>query len=183
MGATMHVAEDTGRSGLKPARVRSPEPILASAGYVAARRQPEKRLLVAILETAVSDLQHYATALNGRGRRFYIEAKAWFASTASNGPGDFEYICQVLEFEPSAIRTRLRRWCAARRDAIEPAPPPGAAHRLERYAPPPLDGTPENAPSGREWWMRGFACMTPADAGRDDAGNKGETLPEKGLVS
>jgi hypothetical protein len=155
----MNAAEDTSyRREPKPTRTRAPEPILASAGYVAARRQPEKRLMVAILESAVSDLQHYATTSNGRGRRFFTEAKAWFASTASDGPGDFEYICEVLEFDPSAIRTRLRRWCAVRRgpDSVEP---PAA----------PANGRPAG-----EWWMRGFACMTSA--------GQCETLPEKGPV-
>ena len=166
----MNAAGDTSsRREPKPASTRSPEPILASAGYVAARRQPEKRLMVAILESAVNDLQHHATAPHGRGRRFFIEAEAWFASTTTDGPGDFEYICQALEFDPSAIRTRLRRWCAARRG-------PEA---------------PEDGRRAGEWWMRGFACMTSADAHpsaggadiRNDEVGQCETLPGKGLVS
>ena len=166
----MTAARDTSnRCEPKPTTARSPEPILASAGYVAARRQPEKRLMVAILESAVNDLQHHAAASNGRGRRFFIEAKAWFASTATHGPGDFEYICQALDFDPSAIRTRLRRWCAARRG-------PEA---------------PEHGRPAGEWWMRGFACMTSADAHpfpggadiRNDEAGQCETLPGKGLVS
>jgi hypothetical protein len=165
MGTIMNLAENTGRREPGPGRARPPEPILASGGYVAARRQPEKRLMVAILESAVSDLQHYATSSQGRGRRFFFEAKAWFDSTASDGPGDFEYICQVLDFDPSFIRAGLRRWCAARRDrdALEPTAGPLPTARLLRDASRPCDtGRPGGQPGG-EWWTRGFACMTPND--------------------
>ena len=123
---------------------RPPEPILMSAGYVEARRQPEKRLMAAILESAINDLQHYATTSHGRGRRFFIEAKAWFASSATDSPGDFEFICQALEFDPSAVRSRLGRWCAARR----------------------TPAAPENGRPAGDWWLRGFACMTSADDGQ-----------------
>ena len=166
----MDAAEHTSdRRQPRATTTRPPEPIFLSAGHVAARRQPEKRLMVAILESAINDLQHYATTPHGRGRRFFIEAKAWFASSATNGPGDFEFICQALEFDPSAIRTRLGRWCTARRGS----------------------GAPEDGRGASDWWLRGFACMTSADAPpsvggadiRNDEVGPCETLPGKGLVS
>ena len=89
-------------------------------GDVAALSQPEKRLMVAVLEGAVSDFQKYATALSGRGRRLFIEADAWFESTATDRLIDFESICQAVGIEPTFIREGLRRWCIARR--LEPRP-------------------------------------------------------------
>ena len=82
---------------------------------VQARLQPEKRLLLAVMEGAVSDFQKYATASSGRGRRLFADAKAWFQSTATDQPLDFESICQALALDPSFIRIGLERWCAARR--------------------------------------------------------------------
>jgi hypothetical protein len=83
--------------------------------------QPEKRLLLAILEGGVTDFQKYATATSGVGRRRFAEAQAWFTSTAADGLGDFENICLALELEPSFIRAGLRRWCDARRREQIPA--------------------------------------------------------------
>jgi hypothetical protein len=78
------------------------------------RLQPEGRLMLAVLEAAVSDFQKYATASSGRGRRLFSEADAWFGSSATDQPLAFESICQALALEPSFIRTGLHRWCTAR---------------------------------------------------------------------
>jgi hypothetical protein len=83
--------------------------------------QPEKRLLLAVLEAAVSDFQKYATALTARGRRIFADADAWFASTRCDGPLDFESICQALGFDSSFIRAGLRRWRVARRREPNPS--------------------------------------------------------------
>lgn len=85
----------------------------------AADRLPEKRLMIAVLEAAVVDLQKYATTSTGRGRRLFADAEAWFSSTDDDEPFGFESICHALALDPSFIRTGLRRWCSARR--LEPA--------------------------------------------------------------
>src|SRR5262245_11752552 len=68
-----------------------PSGVLDGAGGVI---QPEKRLMAAVLEGAVSDFQKYATASSGRGRWLFAEVDAWFASTATAWPLDFESICE-----------------------------------------------------------------------------------------
>jgi hypothetical protein len=75
--------------------------------------QPEKRLMLALLEAAVGDFQKYATASSGRGRRLFADVNDWFGST-SQGLLDFETICDGLGFEPSFLRNGLHRWRAAR---------------------------------------------------------------------
>jgi hypothetical protein len=92
---------------------------------IATSLQPEKRLMLALLEGAVSDFQKYATALGGRGRRLFTEASAWLESTTEQ-PLDFESICQALALDPSFIRAGLRRWCIARRR--EPSPSKTVLH-------------------------------------------------------
>ena len=81
-----------------------------------ARLQPEKRLMLAVLEAAVGDFQKYATAPSGRGRRLFADAESWFESTATDRPLGFETICDALALDPSFIRDGLHRWCAARRE-------------------------------------------------------------------
>jgi hypothetical protein len=81
----------------------------------------EKRLMLAVLEGAVSDFQKYATASAGRGRRLFADAEAWLESPTSDEPLDFENICYALGFDPSFIREGLRRWRAARRREPEPS--------------------------------------------------------------
>jgi len=77
--------------------------------------QPEKRLLLAVLEDAVTDFKAYATLPSGRGRAIFVEAEAWFESPAADRAFDFESICQSVDLDPSFIRGGLERWCAARR--------------------------------------------------------------------
>ncbi len=99
-----------------------PVPILPPelSDGVGARLEPVKRLMLAVLEGAVSDFQKYATALSGRGRRLFADADAWFGSSPADQPLDFENICQALGLDPSFVRAGLQRWCVARR--LEPAP-------------------------------------------------------------
>jgi hypothetical protein len=86
-----------------------------SVGHVVPCLQAEKRLMLAVLEAAVSDFQKYATASSGRGRRLFSDAEAWFASPVSDEALDFESICHALGFDPAFIRDGLRRWRTARR--------------------------------------------------------------------
>jgi hypothetical protein len=76
--------------------------------------QPEKRLMLALLEGAVSDFQKYATASTGRGRRLFADVNAWFGSTSQDRLLDFECICDGLGLDPSFLRSGLARWRAAR---------------------------------------------------------------------
>jgi hypothetical protein len=76
--------------------------------------QPEKRLLLALLEGAVNDFQNYATASTGRGRRLFADVSAWFGSTSHERFLDFESICDGLGLDPSFLRRGLDRWRAIR---------------------------------------------------------------------
>jgi hypothetical protein len=82
------------------------------------RTQPEKRLMLAVLEGAVGDFQHHALATCGRGRRLFLEAERWFKSDASDRLLDFESVCQALALDPSYIRSGLARWYVGRRQRM-----------------------------------------------------------------
>ena len=99
--------EESG-SGLEP------ETILPSQYFdrvhIDASLQPEKRLMLAVLEDAVGTFQKYATASTRRGQRLFAEAEEWFASDAMDWPFGFENICQALGLEPEFLRRGLWRW-------------------------------------------------------------------------
>lgn len=108
-------------------------------GPIPGALQPEKRLLYAVLEGAVSDFQKYATAASGRGRRLFADADAWLRSTATDRPIDFENLCHALGLDPSFIRAGLQRWRSARQRETGPSRtvlhlpfrrPSGTRHRI-----------------------------------------------------
>src|SRR5262249_48066773 len=104
------------------AEVLRMDPVLPSGFFdIPGALLPERRLMLAVLEAAVSDLKKYATASGGRGKRLYADADGWFGSAATNRPLDFENICQALGLDPSFIRVGLQRWCMARRQAPSPS--------------------------------------------------------------
>jgi hypothetical protein len=91
-----------------------PETVLPSQFFdrfqIDASLQPEKRLMLAVLEDAVGTFQKHVTTPTRRGRRLLAEAEEWFASSDREWPFGFENICQALDLEPDYIRAGLARW-------------------------------------------------------------------------
>lgn len=91
-----------------------PETILPAQYFdriqIDASLQPEKRLMLAVLEDGVGTFQKYAHATGRRARRLFAEADEWFNSSAGDSPFTFVGICQALNLEPEYIRRGLRRW-------------------------------------------------------------------------
>jgi len=71
---------------------------------------PEKRLMLAVLEGALLDLQRSAGARTPRARRLADEVDAWFAADDEGWPCSFLNVCQALGLDVSAVRTRAARW-------------------------------------------------------------------------
>lgn len=72
--------------------------------------QPEKRLMLAVLESAVATYQKLALSTSRRGRRLFGEAEAWVTDADDSWVFSFENICNALELNPSYLRGGLRRW-------------------------------------------------------------------------
>jgi hypothetical protein len=72
--------------------------------------QPEKRLMLAVLEDAVATYQRNASATSRRGRRLFKEAEDWVETSGSSWPFAFENVCVALRLEPEFVRAGLRRW-------------------------------------------------------------------------
>jgi hypothetical protein len=113
MGNAPAIAED--RTAL--AGGFEPETILPSqlldTSHLGAAMQPEKRLMLAVLEDAVATLQRGAAATRRGAARELEEVRAWFASDDTGWPYAFVNVCHVLGFEPSYLRRGLEEWLAA----------------------------------------------------------------------
>jgi len=102
-----------------PAAGFEPETILPSqlldTSHFGAAMQPEKRLMLAVLEDAIATLQRTATATSRIGTRDFDEVRTWLASDDTSWPYAFVNICHVLGFDPSYLRRGLDRWLAGAR--------------------------------------------------------------------
>ena len=92
----------------------APETVLPSQFFdrlqVDASLQPEKRLMLAVLEDAVGTFQKYVNVSSRHGRRLFSEAEEWFAASESDWPFAFENVCQALGLDAEYLRGGLWRW-------------------------------------------------------------------------
>jgi hypothetical protein len=77
------------------------------------RKQPECRLLWAVLQDAMETYMKYAGAANRRGRRLFAEVEQWIGEEDPTRLCSFVSICHVLELDPGYLRAGLRRWRTA----------------------------------------------------------------------
>lgn len=72
--------------------------------------QPEKRLMLAVMEDAISTFQKSAPGITRRQRRLLKETEDWIGSADSNWPFSFENICAALDIEAEYLRGGISRW-------------------------------------------------------------------------
>ena len=72
--------------------------------------EPEKRLMLAILQDAVDCFQKHIFASNGRGRAIFDETEQWIMEENSDWLFSFEGICDLLGFNPKYVRKGLLLW-------------------------------------------------------------------------
>ena len=117
-------SDDTGTpGGLAPAAVLPAQ--VTSAFRCDASRQPEKRLMLAVLEEAVAAYQKFLCATTPFARREFGDAERWIEIDDDRWPFSFANICQALGLDATAIRSGLRAWRDRQR-----ALPPGARVRI-----------------------------------------------------
>ncbi|MCW5890439.1 MAG: hypothetical protein KIT14_07785 [bacterium] len=97
---------------------------LAPAAVLDASRQPEKRLMLAVLEEAVATFQRTARDPGRRAQRLHGEAVDWFASRDVSWPYAYRNVCDALGIEADWLRDGLWRW-----RALQPVRPTEATGR------------------------------------------------------
>lgn len=107
MPASLLAMHDTGK-------LFEPDAILPAQFYAMFKnnqyREPERRLMVAVLEDAVSCLLMNLRRCNLRQRKQYEEARRWVTvEEESEWIFSFRNICEVLGMDPSYLRRGLIR--------------------------------------------------------------------------
>jgi hypothetical protein len=91
-----------------------PETILPSQlidrSHLGAALQPEKRLMLAVLEDAVATFQRGTVSKTRQAARDFDEVGTWFASDDVTWLYSFLNICAVLDFDADYLRRGLARW-------------------------------------------------------------------------
>ena len=82
--------------------------------------QPERLLMLAVLEDAIFCFQRFHRAANGRERDIFRDAEAWFWDDRRDWPYSFANVCQFLGFDADYLRHGLLRWKERRLAARSP---------------------------------------------------------------
>ncbi|HEX2929770.1 MAG TPA: hypothetical protein VHV54_08670 [Candidatus Binatia bacterium] len=75
-------------------------------------RDGEKRLMLAVLESATEDFQKYALATDKVGKELFEAAEQWIVETGDTSLFSFENICDHLQLDPTYMRQGFLRWKA-----------------------------------------------------------------------
>jgi len=115
-----------------------PDALLPEQFLAAHRRtagcEPERLLMLAVLEEAIQSYRATAFARDARSRQTFAEARDWFASEDRTWLFAFESICDVLGIDAAWVRRRLREWridAARRRRRTPLTVVPGTGARRE----------------------------------------------------
>lgn len=100
--------------------------------------QPEKRLMLAVLEDGVACFQKYLTARDGRGKRIFQETEEWVLEEPSERLFSFANVCETLGFNADYLRRGLMRWKVAQLENR-------ATARVYQFAAPPTEDTGDRA--------------------------------------
>jgi len=72
--------------------------------------QPERRLILAVLEDAIMCFQRYLHAKGGKEKKLHQDAVAWIFDQNDMSAFSFENICDVCGLDPDYLRTGLLNW-------------------------------------------------------------------------
>ena len=72
--------------------------------------EPEKKLLMAVLEDAIACFQKYLFARHGKGKALFQDAEDWIMEENADGLFSFAHVCESLGFDPGYLRQGLLRW-------------------------------------------------------------------------
>jgi len=99
-------------------RLFEPDTVLAAQFYATFKgspyKEPELRLMAAVLEDAISCLSIKMRPVTTRQRKQLEDARNWFAAEDdSEWIFSFKNICEALGINPAYLRRGLIRWAAA----------------------------------------------------------------------
>ena len=72
--------------------------------------EPEKKLMLAVVEDAIACYQKYVLARDSKGKSLFREAEEWVEDRAGEGIFAFNNICESLGLNPDYLRRGLSEW-------------------------------------------------------------------------
>jgi hypothetical protein len=85
--------------------------------------QPEKRLMLAVLEEAIATFQRHVLSETRRGKRLVEEVEEWVAGMGGEWPFSFDNICAALDLDPQYLRAGMDRWKQTERRKLRSGKP------------------------------------------------------------
>lgn len=109
-----------GIAALLPEHIELPSQYADRHGANAIQLQPERRLMLAVLEEAIDTFRRYRAARDPKARRLARDAADWLSSDAEGWIFDYRRVCEALGLDPDYVRRGLKAWEA--RLPLEAAP-------------------------------------------------------------
>jgi hypothetical protein len=72
--------------------------------------EPEKRLMLAVLEDAIRYYQDNWFSRNSKRKRIFDETEEWILTPDSDWVFSFDHVCETLGLSPAYLRRGLLRW-------------------------------------------------------------------------
>ena len=114
----VEVSATSERGGLtseeKIASLFQPDTLLSDQYFENLRRktffEPEKRLMLAVLEDAIRYYQDNWFSRNSKRKRVFDETEEWILTPDSDWVFSFDHVCETLGLSPAYLRRGLLRW-------------------------------------------------------------------------
>ena len=72
--------------------------------------EPEKKLMLAILEDAVACYQKYLFTRDSKGKALFHEAEEWIEEAGDASVFAFDSVCETLGLDPDYLRRGIAEW-------------------------------------------------------------------------
>jgi len=72
--------------------------------------EPEKKLMLAILEDAVACFQKYLFAHDSKGKAQFRDTEDWVFQSDDSSVFSFDMVCETLGLDPNYLRRGLAQW-------------------------------------------------------------------------
>lgn len=98
----------------KIASLFQPDTLLSDQYFENLRRktffEPEKRLMLAVLEDAIRYYQDNWFSRNSKRKRIFDETEEWIVTPDGDWVFSFDHVCETLGLSPEYLRRGLLRW-------------------------------------------------------------------------
>lgn len=102
-------AGDEGKAGLFEPDVLLPDEYQATFRRTV-HLEPERRLMVAVLEDGIACYKKYYDAKRPRYKTLFQETEDWFFGKGNGWFFSFETVCETLGIDPDYLREGLLKW-------------------------------------------------------------------------